>query len=157
VLALSVTPALASLPKYLVIEPVSTVRLEMELDRPSCEIDLELQNPGLGRSFVVMIGHRGGPFLQRLRLSGKARIVFEPRTPGRYVLVLANPVKEPLVLRLKGRQTSASLGADGVAGPPGPPTRHRTRRVRTGRSARPPRRIARAGRMTTGRSPGARH
>jgi len=109
---------LGSLPRFLIIEPVSTVRLEMELDRPSCEIDVELQNPAPGRSFVVMIGHRGGPFVQRLRLSGRARIIFEPKTPGQYVLVLANPVKEPLVLRLKGRQSARQLGDDA-------PGRHR--------------------------------
>jgi len=143
----SVASALASLPKFLVIEPVSTVRLEMELDRPSCEIDVELQNPAAGRSFVVMIGHRGGPFVQRLRLSGRARIVFEPRSPGRYVLVLANPTKEPLVLRLKGRQTFDRLGADG-----GAPVRHRrARRTPARGSARPARRNVRVRRISSPR------
>jgi len=121
---------ITTLPRFLIIEPVSTVRLEMELDRPSCEIDVELQNPGPGRSFVVMIGHRGGPFVQRLRLSGRARIVFEPKTPGQYVLVLANPLKEPLVLRLKGRQTAARLGEDASAGRRAASRPHRRRGVR---------------------------
>lgn len=134
---------LANLPRFLVIEPVSTVRLEMELDRPSCEIDVELQNPGPGRTFVVMIGHRGGPFVQRLRLSGRARIVFEPKTPGSYVLVLANPVKEPLVLRLKGRQTAVRLGADGA---PAPRTAARRPRRRGLHARAPPRRAGEAAR-----------
>jgi hypothetical protein len=142
------------LPRFLIIEPVSTVRLEMELDRPSCEIDVELQNPGPGRSFVVMIGHRGGPFVQRMRLSGRARIVFEPKSPGPYVLVLANPVKEPLVLRLKGRQGALRLGADEERSRP-PPDRHRRRGVRTRSATRPGR--PRAGRpppeRLTGRRP----
>jgi len=149
-----VASGLANLPKFLVIEPVSTVRLEMELDRPACEIDVELQNPGPERSFVVMIGHRGGPFVQRLRLSGRARIVFEPRTPGRYVLVLANPLKEPLVLRLKGRQTSARLGDDGGPTIASRPDRHRPRRVRAGSRARPRRRAARSARASAGRPHG---
>ena len=122
-------------PRFLIIETVSTVRLEMELDRPSCEIDVELQNPAPGRSFVVMIGHRGGPFVQRMRLSGRARIVFEPKQPGQYVLVLANPVKEALVLRLKGRQSALRLGEDAADRARPPPARHRRPAAR---SRRPP-------------------
>lgn len=148
----AVGAGLASLPRFLIVEPESTVRLEMELDRPSCEIDVELQNPEAGRSFVVMIGHRGGPFVQRLRLSGRARIVFEPKNPGRYVLVLANPVKEPLVLRLRGRQTAARLGQD-ASDRARAPARHRRRGIharatsRTGaagsrRSRTPPTRVS---------------
>ncbi len=95
--------SLARLPKYLVLEPVSTVRIEMELTRPSCEIDVELQNPEPGRSFVLLIGKKGGPHLQRMSLSGRARVLFDPKAPGVYVLMLANPLKEPLVLRLRGR------------------------------------------------------
>ncbi|MGP8077264.1 MAG: hypothetical protein ACLQD8_09360 [Thermoplasmata archaeon] len=137
---------LGSLPRFLIIEPVSTVRFEMELDRPSCEFDLELQNPGPGRSFVVMIGHRGGPFVQRLRLSGRARIVFEPKTPGHYVLVIANPVKEPLVLRLKGRQNAARLGADAAGRSRAPPEGHRRRGLRARASPRVARAAPRGGR-----------
>ncbi len=95
--------SLARLPKYLVLEPVSTVRIEMELTRPSCEIDVELQNPEPGRSFVLLIGKKGGPHLQRMSLSGRARVLFDPQAPGVYVLMLANPLKEPLVLRLRGK------------------------------------------------------
>jgi hypothetical protein len=148
---MSVGAGLATLPRFLVIEPVATVRLEMELDRPSCEIDVELQNPAPGRSFVVMIGHRGGPFVQRLRLSGRARIVFEPKTPGRYVLVLANPLKEPLVLRLKGRQTSARLGDDENERLRAEPARHRRRTVRSRTLVRTGRHGPRGGRAPTER------
>ncbi len=95
--------SLARLPRYLVLEPVSTVRLEIELVEPSCEIDVELQNPEPGRSFVMLLGKQGGPHLQRMRLSGRARILFDPKSPGTYALMLANPQKEPLVLRLRAR------------------------------------------------------
>ncbi len=94
---------LSRLPRYLVLEPVSTVRLEVTLRRPSCEIDVELENPKPGRSFLLVLGPVGGPVLQRMRLTGRARIVFEPHGDRSHVLMLANPQKEPLVLRLKGR------------------------------------------------------
>jgi hypothetical protein len=98
-----VATALRDLPKYLVLEGVSTVRLEMLLESPACEIDVELENPRPGRSFVLLIGHKEGPYVQRVRLSGRARIHFDPQTPGEYLLLLANPNREPLVLRLKAR------------------------------------------------------
>jgi len=94
---------LSDLPRYLVLEPLSTVRVEMRLTAPSCEIDVELDNPRPGRSFVLLIGHKGGPYVQRVRLAGKARIYFDPQAPGEYVLLVANPQKEPIVLRLKAR------------------------------------------------------
>jgi hypothetical protein len=95
--------SLARLPRFLVLDPVSTVRIEMKLDYPSCEIDVELQNPRPGRSFVLLLGKRGGPYLQRMRLSGRARIRFRPKAAGEYLLMLANPNREPLILRLRGR------------------------------------------------------
>ncbi len=95
------------LPRYLVVEPVSTVRIEFELEAPSCEIDVDLENPRPGRSFVLLIGHPEGPFVQRVRLAGGARIFFDPEAPGRYVLLLANPQKEPLVLHLRARNVPA--------------------------------------------------
>ncbi|MGA8276417.1 MAG: hypothetical protein WB789_03735 [Thermoplasmata archaeon] len=95
--------ALRDLPKFLVLAGVSTVRLEMRLESPACEIDVELENPRPGRSFVLLIGHKEGPYVQRVRLSGRARIHFDPQAPGEYLLLLANPNREPLVLRLKAR------------------------------------------------------
>lgn len=95
--------ALQDLPKYLVVEPSSTLRLDMHLDCPSCEIDISLDNPRPGRSFVLMIGHPGGPYVQRVRLAGKARVFFDPQSPGNYVLLLSNPDRSPIVLRLRGR------------------------------------------------------
>jgi hypothetical protein len=95
--------ALRDLPKYLVLNPVSTVRIEMRLEEPACEIDVELDNPAPGRSFVLLIGQTGGPYVQRVRLAGRARIFFDPQAPGSYELLLANPQPEPLVLRLRGR------------------------------------------------------
>jgi hypothetical protein len=101
--------ALRDLPKYLVLNPVSTVRLEMKLEGPACEIDVELDNPGPGRSFVLLIGHPGGPYVQRVRLAGRARIYFDPQSPGSYELLLANPQHEPLVLRLRGRDVPPAV------------------------------------------------
>lgn len=96
--------ALRDLPRYLVLEPRSSVRVEMRLITPACEIDVELDNQKPGRSFVLLIGHKNGPFVQRVRLAGKARIYFDPRSPGEYVLLVANPQDEPIVLRLKARE-----------------------------------------------------
>ncbi|MFI5412984.1 MAG: hypothetical protein ACHQ0I_00110 [Candidatus Lutacidiplasmatales archaeon] len=95
--------ALRDLPKFLVLDPLSTIRVEMRLTASACEIDVELDNPSPGRSFVLLIGHKDGPFVQRVRLAGKARIYFDPQSPGDYVLLVANPQKEPIVLRLKAR------------------------------------------------------
>ena len=100
--------ALPDLPKYLVLNPVSTVRIEMRLEGPACEIDVELDNPRTGRSFVLLIGQVGGPYVQRVRLAGRARIYFDPQAPGAYELLLANPQREPLVLRLRGRDVTAA-------------------------------------------------
>jgi hypothetical protein len=103
-----VSTALPDLPRYLVLEPVSTIRLEIDLASPACEIDVELENPRPGRSFLLLIGHRDGPYVQRVRLAGKARIHFDPQAPGLYRMLLANPNSEPLVLRLRGRDLPAA-------------------------------------------------
>lgn len=107
--------ALADLPRFLVLDPLSTIKVEMRLVSPACEIDVELDNPRPGRSFVLLIGHKDGPFVQRVRLAGKARIYFDPQAPGEYVLLVANPQKEPIVLRLKARDVGpmATVGAGG--------------------------------------------
>jgi hypothetical protein len=117
-----VATALRDLPKFLVLAGVSTVRLEIQLASPACEIDVELENPRPGRSFVLLIGHKDGPFVQRVRLSGKARIHFDPQAPGEYVLLLANPNREPLVLRLRARDLA--------------PPRKRTKRTPARRTSR---------------------
>lgn len=114
---------LAELPKFLVLEPLSTVRVEMELHAPACEIDVELENPRPGRSFVLLIGHKAGPFVQRVRLAGKARIYFDPQSPGEYVLLFANPQRDPVVLRLRARNVG-----------PVPPPRPRLAKTGKGRS-----------------------
>jgi hypothetical protein len=106
-----VATALPDLPRYLVLEPVSTVRLEIRLAAPACEIDVELESPRPGRSFVLLIGHKEGPYVQRVRLSGKARIHFDPQSPGDYLLLLANPNREPLVLRLRGKDLGVKRGS----------------------------------------------
>jgi len=109
------------LPRYLVLEPVSTVRFEVQLGQPACEVEVELENPRPGRSFLLLIGPQGGPVIQRMRLTGRARVLFEPKDPRAHVLMLANPQKEPLVLQLRARPVRRS-----------PPSA-----LRTGRAARP--------------------
>ncbi|HKV90842.1 MAG TPA: hypothetical protein VJQ43_06595 [Thermoplasmata archaeon] len=93
--------ALHELPKFLVLEPGGGIRLEFHLDSPACEFDVALQNEKPGRSFIVMIGHRAGTIVQRVRLAGRAKILFDPEGPGDYTLVLTNPMAEPAVVRLK--------------------------------------------------------
>jgi hypothetical protein len=132
---------LGNLPRFLVLEPVSTVRFELRLSRPACEIDVELENPKPGRSFLLLIGPQGGPVVQRMRLSGRARIVFEPADDRRHVLMLANPQKEPLVLKLRGRSIRRPVAATGVGAPTTSPSGRRgasRRRPRVRVSAGPP-------------------
>ncbi|MGI0131124.1 MAG: hypothetical protein ACREDE_10915 [Thermoplasmata archaeon] len=105
---------LRDLPRFLVLNPASTVRIEIRLESPACEIDVELDNPRPGRSFVLLIGHEGGPYVQRVRLAGRARIYFDPESPGSYELLLANPQREPLVLRLRGRDVPVPGRRPGV-------------------------------------------
>lgn len=116
--------ALSDLPKFLVLNPVSTVRIEIQLESNACEIDVELDNPRPGRSFVLLIGQVGGPYVQRVRLAGRARIYFDPEAPGPYELLLANPQREPLVVRMRGRNV-------------GPATRRATTRGRPATARRP--------------------
>jgi len=135
-----VTVALRDLPKFLVLEPVSTVRIDMRLDAPSCEIEVRLDNPRPGRSFVLLIGHPEGPYVQRVRLAGRAKIHFAPETPGDYRLLLANPDKEPVVLRLRGRNLGPELVRPTIR-PPAPRAKRRPApsRGRGQRRARGPR------------------
>lgn len=93
--------ALSALPEYLVLDPTSTIRIDLRLEAPACEIDVSLDNPRSGRSVVLMLGRPRGPFAQRVRLAGRARIHFEPEAPGSYSILLANPQSEPIVIRLR--------------------------------------------------------
>jgi len=133
--------ALRELPKYLVLAPSSTVRLDMHLESPACEIDVSLHNPRPGRSFVLLIGPRDGPFVQRVRLAGKARIYFDPQSPGDYALLLANPDADPVVLRLRAR----AVGASSALGEKSP----KRRKTRSARSPPPARRTPAARRART--------
>jgi len=142
-----VAVALPDLPRFLILNPLSTVRVEMRLSSPACEIDVELDNPGPGRSFVLLIGHKDGPFVQRVRLAGKARIYFDPQSPGDYVLLVANPQKEPIVLRLKARDvdllkvrgssTSEAKRAKATVSRGRPPRRRAAAKSRSGGTPRP--------------------
>ncbi|HTT25803.1 MAG TPA: hypothetical protein VLY85_02225 [Thermoplasmata archaeon] len=93
----------ADVPRFLVLEPGGGIRLDVRLDAPACEIDAALENPRVGRSFILMIGHPSGPFVQRVRLAGATKLLFEPGAPGVYVVLLTNPMAEPAVVRLKLR------------------------------------------------------
>lgn len=133
--------ALTALPRYLVLEPVSTVRLEVTLHRPTGEIDVELENPKPGRSFLLLLGPQGGPIVQRMRLTGRARLVFEAAGNRPHVLMLANPQKEPLVLRLrvKGAKASRRKHRPTKAAPPPrtrSPAKQTARRLRNRAGAR---------------------
>jgi len=124
-----VSPALSDLPRYLVLNPSSTVRIELELEASSCEIDIELERPGPGPP--------GGPFVQRVRLSGKARVFFDPESPGRYELLLANPDHLPLTLHLRARDVHREEPT-GEARPPRPTIRHRSAAAPADRRHRTP-------------------
>lgn len=136
-------PRALSLPRYLVLEPTSTVRIDMQMETLSCEIDVSLDNPKPGRSFVLLIGPQRGPFVQRVRLAGKARIHFDPHRPGKYSLLLANPLSEPIVIRLKIRALPESRP---VASPP------RRRPPRPARSGSAGKSAQRASGLTDGES-----
>ncbi|MGI0132166.1 MAG: hypothetical protein ACREDK_03600 [Thermoplasmata archaeon] len=100
--------ALRELPKFLVLEPGKGVRLDVELEQAACEIDLALDNPRPGRSFVALVGHVGGPIVQRARLAGSARLFFAPERAGEYVIYLTNPMEEAAVVHLAARDVPAS-------------------------------------------------
>jgi hypothetical protein len=102
---------ITELPPYVVLEPGGGVRLDMRLEAHACEFALALQNPRPGRRFVVMIGHRSGPIVQRVRLAGNAKILFDPERPGDYTLVLTNPMPEPAVVRLRATALERSSGS----------------------------------------------
>ncbi|MCI4330098.1 MAG: hypothetical protein L3K01_08805 [Thermoplasmata archaeon] len=133
--------AISELPRYLVLEPGGGIRLDMHLEAAACEFDLALESPRPGRSFIVMIGHRSGAIVQRVRLAGKAKILFDPEGPGDYTLVLTNPMADPAVVRLR---------ATAVV-PPAPPRVTRRKapsanpaRRRRSADARPDRRSSRS-------------
>ena len=93
--------AIHELPRFVVLEPGGGLRLDLHLETTACEFDVSLQNEKPGRSFIVMIGHRAGTIVQRVRLAGRAKILFDPESPGDYSLVLTNPMPEPAVVRLR--------------------------------------------------------
>ncbi len=95
--------ALWRLPRFLILEPLSTVRIGLRLDSPACEIDVSLEKPRTAKSFVLMLGDEEGHFVQRVRLCGRAHLFFDPESAGEYELLLANPMRETLVLHLKAR------------------------------------------------------
>lgn len=111
----------------------------MHLEEPSCEIDVALDNPRPGRSFVLLIGHREGPFVQRVRLAGRAKVYFDPASPGDYVLAFTNPDSAPVVLRLRARAVTpvAVRGKRRRRGASARTSRARSRRP-SARAPRPP-------------------
>ena len=73
---------LSEIPKYIVLEPHGGVRLDIDLSLPACEIDAELDHPRRGVSFILMIGHRGGPFVQRARIPAGPACSSTRKLPG---------------------------------------------------------------------------
>ncbi len=100
-LAMSMAPG--DVPNFLVLEPRGGIRLDIRIPTPACLIDAALENPSPGRSFILMVGQPSEPFVQRARIAGRARLHFEPGTPGLYVILLTNPMREPAVVRLRLR------------------------------------------------------
>ena len=90
-------------PNFLVLEPRGGVRLDVRLPTPACVIDASHQSPLPGRSFILMVGQPSEPFVQRARIAGRAKLHFEPGTPGLYVILLTNPMREPAAVRLRLR------------------------------------------------------
>jgi len=108
------------LPRYLVLEPGSTVRFDLRPAPGASSLDVELENPRPGRSFLLLVGPSDGPTLQRMRLTGRARILFDARDRRPQVLMLANPQREPLVLQIRGRASAGSPRSSRVARPTWP-------------------------------------
>ncbi|MCI4358206.1 MAG: hypothetical protein L3J95_00410 [Thermoplasmata archaeon] len=106
---MSIAPG--DVPSFLVLEPRGGIRLDIRLPTPACQIDAALQNPIPGRSFILMVGEPSEPFVQRARIAGKARLHFEPGSPGLYVILLTNPMREPAVVRLKLRPLVVEIRA----------------------------------------------
>ncbi|MGA7923571.1 MAG: hypothetical protein WCA77_06305 [Thermoplasmata archaeon] len=101
---------LRELPRFMVLEPGAGIRVELKLTVPACEIDAQLDAPRPGKSFILMIGHRDGPFVQRARIAGGARLLFDPEAPGEYVVLLVNPTKDVITVRLEGHGVGRSKG-----------------------------------------------
>jgi hypothetical protein len=98
---MSIAPS--DVPRFLVLEPRGGIRLDIRLPTPACVIDASLETPLPGRSFILMVGQPSEPFVQRARIAGRAKLHFEPGSPGLYVILLTNPMREPAVVRLRLR------------------------------------------------------
>lgn len=95
---------LRELPKFIVLEPGRGIRLDLQLEAPACEFEVRLDTERPGRSFILLLGHKGGPMVQRARISGHAKVLFDPEAPGDYVVILSNPTPEPVVIHLDARE-----------------------------------------------------
>ena len=102
-LPVPVTVRLEELPRVVVLEPGKGVRMEIKLESPACELEFRLAGEAPGRSFVLMVGHKNGEFVQRVRVDGHTKIYFDPEQPGEYVLVLTNPMTEAAVVHCEAR------------------------------------------------------
>ncbi len=102
-MSLLVTVRLEELPRVVVLEPGKGVRMEIKLESPACEMEFRRAGEAPGRSFVLMVGHKNGEFVQRVRVAGHTKIYFDPEQPGEYVLVLTNPMPEPAVVHCEAR------------------------------------------------------
>lgn len=112
--------AIEELPKVIILEPGRGVRMEVKMSTPSCEIELGLDKEKPGRSVVLMIGQHDGEVLQRVRVSGKAKVLFDPEEPGEYDFLLTNPTNEVVVVHWDVRAISQPKA-------PSPPAQRRRR------------------------------
>ncbi|MDE1820356.1 MAG: hypothetical protein KGJ23_06735 [Euryarchaeota archaeon] len=110
------TIPLSDLPKVIILEPGRGVRMDVKMETSSCEIEVRLDKEGPGRSVVLMLGHKNGQVVQRVRVAGSSKVLFDPESPGEYVFLLTNPMSEAAVVHWEVRP----LGTAGAASPKRP-------------------------------------
>lgn len=94
---------LEDLPKIIILEPGRGVRIDVRMSSPACEIEARIDEEGPGRSFILMLAHQDGQVVQRARIAGRTKVLFDPGSPGQYVFLLTNPMAEPLVVHWEVR------------------------------------------------------
>jgi hypothetical protein len=107
--------ALPELPEFFVLEPQRGVEIAIRLTARACELEVELQREAPGRSLIVLIGLRDGRWVQRARIAGHAKLLFDPERAGEYKLALANPMTDRAVVRVRGREIRRGRAPTGRA------------------------------------------
>jgi hypothetical protein len=104
------TIAIEDLPKIIILEAGRGVRIDVKMDTPACEIEARIDQEAPGKSFVLMLAHKDGQVVQRVRVAGRTKVLFDPEAPGEYVFLLTNPMAEPLVVHWEVRP----VGSEGT-------------------------------------------